>query len=68
MKKICFLKKRKVFKQKSKARRMHPLGLGFSIFWVFGFGYCKSLANFEIGNLKYKKKILVFGHEFEYKF
>jgi len=44
---------------------------GFSIciwvrVWVWVF--FKSLANFELDNLKYKKKNLIFGYGFEYKF
>ena len=46
---------------------------GFSIFWVFGFWlwawvFCKSFANFELDNLIYKQKFLIFGYGFEYQF
>ena len=30
--------------------------------------FCKSLVNFELDNLKYKKKKLIFRYGFEYKF
>jgi hypothetical protein len=38
--------------------------LGLVWVWVF----CKSFANFELDNLKYEKKHLIFGYGFEYKF
>ncbi len=60
-------------------RHMHPikpkgltLGLGFQFVEYLGqglgLGFFKSLANFELDNLKYKKKILIFGHGFEHQF
>ena len=54
---------------------MHPikpkglsLGLGSLFLEYLGFGFGKSLANSELDNLKYKKKFLIFGYGFEYKF
>ena len=53
-----------------KIRHKHPkkrFKFGFSIFWVFGvwvWVFCKSLANFELDNLKYKQKFQVFGYGF----
>ena len=54
---------------------MHPikpkgliLGTGFQFFEYWVWVFCKSLASFELDNLKYKKKNLIFGYGVEYKF
>jgi len=47
------------------------LGLGYHIFlsiWVWVWVFYKSSANFELDNLKYKQKFLIFGYGFEHKF
>ena len=56
---------------------MHPIkpkglsrGLDFQFFEYFGFWvwvFCKSLTNFELDDLKFEKKILIFGYGFEYQ-
>ena len=46
------------------------MGLGFQClgYLSFGFGFGSgNFANFEYDNLKWKKKILVFGYGFEYR-
>jgi hypothetical protein len=58
---------------------MHPIepkgfsmGLDFQFFEYLGMGlgldFFKSFANFKLDNSKYKKKNLIFGYGFEYKF